>query len=79
MSLVGRAALVFSTISTRSRENLLNHVGLGISVVLSVLPVLSIFLRGDVKVLERREGICLITIRFEDTAIDRCESRRCLF
>jgi hypothetical protein len=48
MSLGGRAALVplFSTISTRSRENLLNHVGLGISVVLSVLPVLSIFLRS---------------------------------
>ncbi len=33
-------------------------------------------LQGDVKVLERREGICLITIRFEDTAIDRCESPR---
>ena len=34
------------------------------------------FLQGDIKVLERREGICLIMIRFEDTAIERCESRR---
>ena len=34
------------------------------------------FLQGDVNVLERREGMCLITIRFEDTAIDRCEFRR---
>jgi len=37
------------------------------------------FLEGDVKVLERKECIYLITVRSEDTAIDRCESRRCLF
>jgi hypothetical protein len=31
---------------------------------------------SDVKVLERREGICLITIHFEHTTLDGCEFRR---
>src|SRR2546428_13049165 len=84
MSLGSLVALVplFSTISTRSRENILNHRGLGIGIVLRVLPVLASKLPlgalvqpaiGCVAaqpVAEEQQAVDLRTARREDMEVD---------